>query len=63
MSSHITHKKKDMTDVKTCEINFTVVNGQKIKCKLKGYVNMKLQYRQTVKITKVFYVPQAVKYF
>ena len=51
MSSHITHKKKDMTDVKTCEINFTVVNGQKIKCKLKGYVNINLKDGQTVKLT------------
>ena len=38
-----------------------MVNGQKIKCEIKGSVNMKLQYGQTVKITEVLYVPQAVK--
>ena len=37
-SSHITHKKKDMTDVEKCDINVTVVNFQKMKCKLKGSV-------------------------
>ena len=35
-SSHITHKKKEMTDVKKCEINVTVVNGQKMKCEIKA---------------------------
>ena len=40
---HIAYKKKDITDVKKCEINVTVVNGQKIKCKIKGWVNMKIQ--------------------
>ena len=28
LSSHITHKKKDMTDVETCNINVTVGNAQ-----------------------------------
>ena len=60
-SSHITHKKKDMTDVEKCEINVTVENGQKMKRNIKGSVNMKLKYGQTVKITKLLYVPQAVK--
>ena len=41
-SSHITYKKKDMTQVERCDINVTVRNGQKMKCKLKDYVNMKL---------------------
>ena len=40
---HVTYKKKDMTDVEKFEINVTVVNGQKVKCKLKGSVNMKFQ--------------------
>ena len=34
-----------------------------MKCKLKGFVNMKLQVGQTVKLTKVLYVPQSVKNF
>ena len=38
-----------------------VGNGQKMKCELKGSVKMKLQYGQTVKLTEVLYVPQAVK--
>ena len=36
-------------------------NGQKMKCDLKGSVNMNLQYGQTVKLTIVLYMPQAVK--
>ena len=32
-----------MTDVERCEINVTVGNVQKMKCKLKGSVNMKFQ--------------------
>ena len=32
-----------------------------MKCELKGSVNMKLQGGQTVKLTKVLYLPQAVK--
>ena len=50
-----------MTDVETCNINVTVGNGQKTKCKLKGSVNMQLKYGQTVKLTKVLYTPQALK--
>ena len=50
-----------MTDVKKCDINVTVVNGQKMKYELKGSVNMKIQDGQTVKLTEVLYVPQAVK--
>ena len=37
-SSHITYKKKDMTDVENFGINVTVENGQKMKCELKGYI-------------------------
>ena len=48
---------------KKCEINATVGNGQKIKCELKGSVNMKFQYGQTVNLTEVLYVPQGVKTF
>ena len=33
-----------MTDVENFEINVTVVNGQKMKCELKGSINTKLQY-------------------
>ena len=60
-SSHITHKKKCMTDVKKCDINVTVGNIHNMKCELKGSVNMKIKYGQTVKLTEVLYVPQAVK--
>ena len=60
-SSYITHKKKGITYVEKYEINITVVNGQKIKCELKGSVNMKLKDVQTVKRTKVQNVPQDVK--
>ena len=58
---HIKYKKKDMTDVENFEINVTVVNGQNMKCDLKGYVNIKFQDGKTVKLTKVLYVTQAVK--
>ena len=37
-------------------------NGQKMKCKLKGSVNMKLQDEKMVKLTEVLYVPQAMKH-
>ena len=50
-----------MTNVEKWEINFTMGNGQKMKCNLKGSVNMKLQDGQMAKLTKVLYVPQAVK--
>ena len=50
-----------MTYVEQYEINFTVVNGQKMKSGLKRSVNMKFQYGQTVKLTKVLYITQAVK--
>ena len=63
MSSHITHKHKYMIDVKKFEINVTVVNFQKMKCDLKGSMNMELQGGQIVKLTKVLYVPQVVKTF
>ena len=38
-----------------------MVNGQKMKCEIKFLVNMKLKGGETVKITKVIYIPQAVK--
>ena len=50
-----------MTDVERCEINATVGNGHNMEYKLKGYVNMKFKDVQTVKLTKILYVPQAVK--
>ena len=50
-----------MTYVDKCDINVMVVNGQNMKFDIKGYVNMKLQYGKTVKLTKFLYVPQAVK--
>ena len=62
-SSRITHKKKDTIDVEKFEINVTVGNGQKMKCELKVSVNRKLQDGQTVNLTKVLYVPQAVNVF
>ena len=34
-----------------------------MKCELKGTVNMKLQGGETVKLTDILYVPQAVKIF
>ena len=52
-----------MIDVKKYEINVTVVNGQKMKCELKGSVNMKLQDGKMVKLTEVLYVPKYVKHF
>ena len=50
-----------MKDFEKCEINVTLVNGQKMKCELKGLVNMNMQGRETVKLTKALYVPQVVK--
>ena len=42
-----------MTDVKKCKTDVTVGNGQKMKCDIKGYVNMYLQDGKMVKLTKV----------
>ena len=50
-----------MTDVERCEINVTVGNSHNIECDLKKSVNMKFKDVQTVKLTKILYVPQAVK--
>ena len=58
---HITYRKKDLTYVEKCDINVTVGNNRKMKCRLKGSVKMKLQDGKTVKLTKVLYVPQSVK--
>ena len=43
MSLNITYKKKDMKNIEKCEIDVAVINCQKMKCDLKGTVNMKLQ--------------------
>ena len=58
---YITYKKKYMKYIKECKINVTVGNGQNMKCDLKGSVSMKVQEGETSKLTKVLYVPQAVK--
>ena len=50
-----------MTEVEKYNSNVTVGNGQTMKYMLKVSVNMKLQDGQTVKVTQVLYVPQAVK--
>ena len=42
-------------------IDLTVVNGQKIKCEIKGEVNIKLQGGSTVKLNDILYSPQSVK--
>ena len=59
MSSHKPYNKKDTTDVKKCEINVTVGNGQNMKCEIRGLVNMKTQGRETINLAKVLYVPQS----
>ena len=38
-SSHITCMKNNLTYVKECYIDVMIVNGQKMKCELKGTVN------------------------
>ena len=58
-SSHITYKKKDMTNIKKFEIYVTVGNSQKMKFNIKGSVNINLKGGETVNLTKVLYVPQA----
>ena len=50
-----------MTYVKKYEINFTVGNGQTMKCEIKGSVNIKIKNGQTVNHNEVLYLPQAVK--
>ena len=50
-----------MTDNQKCDINVTLGNDQKMKCKLKGYINMNFQGGQTVKLAEVLCVPEAVK--
>ena len=61
MSSHITYTKKILIKIVECKIDMTVVNVQKMKCELKGAVNMKPQGGKTVKFTDVLYVTQGVK--
>ena len=48
---------------KTFEINVTVKNRQKMKCEIKGSVNMKPKDGKTAKLTEALYVPKSVKYF
>ena len=50
-----------MTYVEKFEISITVKNSQKMKCDLKGSVNMNFQDKQMVNLTKVLYILQAVK--
>ena len=50
-----------MTNIDDCKIYVTVGNGQKMKCELKGTVNMNLQKEEMIKLTAVIYVPQEVK--
>ena len=49
-----------MTDIEKFKMNVTVVNGQNMKCGLKGSVNMKLKGGERFNLTKVLYVPQSV---
>ena len=58
---HISHTRRKMTNIEECKIIVTVRNGNNMKCKLKGTVNIKIQGGKTVKLTEVQYVPQAVK--
>ena len=58
---HRKYKKKDMTNIEKCNVNVTVVNGHKMKCDLKGSVNMKLKGGETVNMTEVLYLPQLSK--
>ena len=56
-SSHITYTKKNMTNNEECNIYATVVNVQKIKCELKGTVNMNIQGGEMAKLAEFLYVP------
>ena len=60
-SSYITYTKNNLTNIEECNIDVTVVNGQKMKCDIKGKVHMKLQGGETLKFNDVLYVPQEVK--
>ena len=57
--AHHTHK-ENMTNIEECNIDATLGNGQKMKCKLTGTVNMKLQGGEIVNPNGVLYVPQLV---
>ena len=61
MSLHITYKKKDMKNKEKCDIYVTVRNGRKMKCELKGTVNMNMKGEETFNLPKLIYVHQAVK--
>ena len=49
-----------MTDIGKCEIDVTVGNGQKMKCKLKAPVNINPKVGEMVNLTKFIYVTQGV---
>ena len=42
-SFHITYKKKDMPNIENFDIDVTAINVLKMKCEIKGTVDMKLQ--------------------
>ena len=46
--------------MKEFKIGVTVINYQKMKCEIKGTVNMKLQGGETFKLDEVLYLPQLV---
>ena len=46
-----------MTNNEECNIYATVVNVQKIKCELKGTVNMNIQGGEMAKLAEFLYVP------
>ena len=50
-----------MTNIEECNIGMTFRNGSKMKCELKGKVNMKLQVGKMIMLTEVLYIPQSVK--
>ena len=50
-----------MKNIEEFKIYVTVRTGQKMKCELKGTVNMNIKGGEMVNLTEVLYVPQAVK--
>ena len=42
-SLHINYMKINLTNVEECKIDIIVRNGQKMKCEIKGTVNVKIQ--------------------
>ena len=51
--------KNNLTNIEEWNIDATVGNGHKIKCDIKGKVNMKLQWEEKVKFNVFLYVLQA----